>query len=285
MDVAVGNGRNDSGGATSQRAEEGTAAACRSGGRLRVAGGDPLALVSVVLALAAAWSFAFVPLRASQDEWWHLKTGRWIVEHGGLPTTDIFTYAGEGLRWHNHEWLAQVIFYGVYAAGDRTAWGGLRALITFKALVVVATFGLVMWCAARRCGSWRVAALVGLVAADVARRTIYPPADPVLSADGGLRGAAVGVEAGPAEAGMAVGTAGSYAGVGEPARDGAAGAGGGGGVCWWRAVGGGGAVGAGAAAGGRVAAGAGGGTADAGLPGAVRVAGDRRPGGRRGSDG
>ena len=85
-----------------------------------MAGRDPLALVSVVLALAAAWSFAFVPLRASQDEWWHLKTGRWIVEHGRLPTTDIFTYAGEGLRWHNHEWLAQVIFYGVYAAGDCT---------------------------------------------------------------------------------------------------------------------------------------------------------------------
>ncbi len=135
---------------------------------------DLLAWLAIALALLAAWSFAFVPLRASQDEWWHLKTGKWIVEHGRLPTTDIFTYSGEGLRWHNHEWLSQILLYVIYATGEGTPWGGLRTLITAKAALVMATFAVVLLTARRRCGSWRVAAFVTLVAADVARRTIYP---------------------------------------------------------------------------------------------------------------
>lgn len=142
--------------------------------------GDPAAWLVVFLAVAAAWSFGFVPLRASQDEWWHLKAGKWILEHGRLPRYDIFTYAGESLRWHNHEWLAQVLFYSIYRWFDETVVGGLRGLIGFKALVVAATVFVVAWTAARRSGSWRVAGLVALVAADVARRTIYPR-PPILS--------------------------------------------------------------------------------------------------------
>ncbi|MGC8740683.1 MAG: hypothetical protein ACP5UB_04415 [Candidatus Sumerlaeaceae bacterium] len=150
--------------------------------RYAPAGNEPrlLSWLVLTLAIAAAWSFAFVPLRASQDEWWHLKAGKWIVEHGRLPETDIFTYAGEGLRWYNHEWLAQMLFYAIYHAGEKWLWGGLRTLITFKSLIVVATFALVAWTAMRRCASRSVASLVALVMADVARRTIYPR-PPILS--------------------------------------------------------------------------------------------------------
>ncbi|MCX7625811.1 MAG: hypothetical protein N2Z21_06330 [Candidatus Sumerlaeaceae bacterium] len=150
------------------------------GKRSALRGIDGWGITSYVLALVAAWSFAFVPLRASQDEWWHLKAGQWIVRNGRLPVTDIFTYTGENLRWYNHEWLAQVLFYKVFAWGEGGAIGGLRGLIGFKSLVVVATFALVGWTAARHCGSWRIAGLVTLVAADVARRTIYPR-PPILS--------------------------------------------------------------------------------------------------------
>ncbi len=141
---------------------------------------DLLALIQWLLVVLAAFSFAFTPLRASQDEWWHLKAGKWIVEQGRLPYYDIFTYTGEKLRWHNHEWLAQVLFYKIYAWGEERVVGGLRALITFKALVVALTFGLVALLAWRRAGSAHLAFLVALVAADVARRTIYPR-PPILS--------------------------------------------------------------------------------------------------------
>jgi hypothetical protein len=150
---------------------------CRAVGvvRLRL-----LAVVQFALVIATAFSFAFTPLRASHDEWWHLKAGRWIVENKRLPVNDIFTYTGENIRWHNHEWLSQVLFYGIYSWGEERMIGGLRALITFKAAIVAATLGVVGLLAWLRCGAWSIAFLVSVIAADVARRTIYPR-PPILS--------------------------------------------------------------------------------------------------------
>src|SRR5690606_29022286 len=115
-----------------------------------------LTALAAFLVLATAFSFAFTPLRTSQDEWWHLKAGRWIVEHRALPTHDIFTYAGADFRWYNHEWLSQVIFYLVYALGaggdpgPLGEVGGVTALVAFKALIVTLTFALLAWLARLR---------------------------------------------------------------------------------------------------------------------------------------
>lgn len=128
----------------------------------------------LVAVLATAFSFAFVPLRASQDEWWHLKAGKWITEQGRLPINDIFTYTGENTRWHNHEWLSQVVFYRVYAWGQDRVIGGIRALITFKAIVVTLVTALLICIGRIRGASWAASLLVALLAAEISRRTIYP---------------------------------------------------------------------------------------------------------------
>ena len=125
-----------------------------------------------------AFSFAFVPLRGSQDEWWHLKTGQWIVQHGHLPVNDIFTYTGANLRWYNHEWLSQVIFYLVYSMAAHSTSAGLVALIAFKSTIVMLTFGIGCTFLARQRGvAWPLALLIALLGADIARRTIFvrPP--------------------------------------------------------------------------------------------------------------
>ena len=152
-----------------------TAGAPRATGLQRALTGLVLLLV-----LGVAFSFAFTPLRSSQDEWWHLKAGKWIVENGRLPRNDIFTYTGENMRWHNHEWLAQVLFYGVHQLGEAGLIGGVRALITFKAIIVTATIALVMWLAWMQCRNLSLAMLIALLAADMSRRTIFPR-PPVLS--------------------------------------------------------------------------------------------------------
>jgi len=137
-------------------------------------GGRSWSVFAILLLILAVFGLAFVPLRASQDEWWHLKTGQWIVQHGGLPENDIFTYTGEDMRWYNHEWLSQVIFYGSYRAAELTGFQGISGLIFFKSLVVVAAFALVAWLARQRGLSWVAACVVALVAADISRRTIFP---------------------------------------------------------------------------------------------------------------
>ncbi len=130
--------------------------------------------ISLVLVALAVFGLAFVPLRGSQDEWWHLKAGQWIWEHGRLPVNDIFTYTGENMRWYNHEWLSQVIFYNSYRVGEWLGGDGLFTFILFKSIVVAGAFLLVARLARQRGVSWPTAAVIALIAADVSRRTIYP---------------------------------------------------------------------------------------------------------------
>ena len=49
------------------------------------------------------------------DIWWHLKTGEWIWAHRSVPTTDPFSFTAFGQPWTAHEWLSEVILYGIFA--------------------------------------------------------------------------------------------------------------------------------------------------------------------------
>ena len=127
------------------------------------------------LAALLAFSFAFTPLRSSSDEFWHLKTGKWIVEHGWtLPQNDIFSYTSADLPWHNHEWLTQALMWKLYSWGEAAELGGWRAIILAKALLIVASFagfGALLGWRMRR-PLW--AALAAALAVALARRTIQP---------------------------------------------------------------------------------------------------------------
>ncbi len=106
------------------------------------------------------------------DSWWHLATGRYIVEQHRLPVPDPFAwttdtaapaYAGEqAVRRFNltHEWLAQALWYGIEAAG------GFGAVVLWKALLLALLCGLTGFVAWRRSGSrvWGVAAALGAAA-------------------------------------------------------------------------------------------------------------------------
>jgi hypothetical protein len=51
------------------------------------------------------------------DYFWHLKTGEFIFTHQGLPSGDIFSYTQPGKVWVLHEWLFEVILFGLYKMG------------------------------------------------------------------------------------------------------------------------------------------------------------------------
>lgn len=77
------------------------------------------------------------------DLWWHLATGRYIVETGGIPTTDPFSYTAAGQPWVAHEWLAEIGMYLLYR------FGGYLALVLCFALLVTLTY----WLAFRTLGA------------------------------------------------------------------------------------------------------------------------------------
>lgn len=75
---------------------------------------------------AALLLAALTPIR-SYDYFWHLATGRWIVEHRALPLTDPFAVASDPKPWINGEWLFEVVLYALHAIGGAAAVTWVRA--------------------------------------------------------------------------------------------------------------------------------------------------------------
>lgn len=90
--------------------------------------------VSVALAVFA---LAVVRAPSDSDMYWHLASGKWMVEHGGVLRTDVFTTTVAGQPYSVGEWLGQIVLYLAYAIGG---WPGLALLR--GVLVGVAAFFL-----------------------------------------------------------------------------------------------------------------------------------------------
>jgi len=70
------------------------------------------------------------------DTSWHIATGRWIFEHGGVPTHDPFSHSMPGAVWTAHEWLAELILFAAHQAG------GWTVVVAVAALAFAATIAL-----------------------------------------------------------------------------------------------------------------------------------------------
>lgn len=73
-------------------------------------------LVVLIGAMLIAIVYTFSGGINGNDFWWHIKIGEWIVEHGEVPHSDIFSWYRwvEQIPWTAHEWLSDVLFYQIY---------------------------------------------------------------------------------------------------------------------------------------------------------------------------
>src|SRR3954453_293137 len=55
------------------------------------------------------------------DTYWQISVGQWILDHGALPRTDIYSFTKAGEPWTSSSWLAQVLFAGSY---NLAGWTG-----------------------------------------------------------------------------------------------------------------------------------------------------------------
>jgi len=62
------------------------------------------------------------------DTWWHLASGRWIVEHGKVPHTDTLSFTVPDNPWINLQWLFDVVLYAVNSVGAAAALSLLAAV-------------------------------------------------------------------------------------------------------------------------------------------------------------
>jgi hypothetical protein len=84
-------------------------------------------IMLILLASFAAFSFMVVLSTALRDgdTGWHLATGAWIVAHGAVPRVDPFSFTAAGHPWIAHEWLSELVMYGVFRVAG---WSGLMLL-------------------------------------------------------------------------------------------------------------------------------------------------------------
>jgi len=71
---------------------------------------------------------------ADPDIWWHLRTGKWILENRTIPTVDPFSQ--HHVPWVAYSWLFEILVYGLYELFGLTGFGiylfFMAAAITFS---------------------------------------------------------------------------------------------------------------------------------------------------------
>jgi hypothetical protein len=73
----------------------------------------------------------FVGAILDPDFWWHIRIGRWMVENGHLPSTDIFTYTVPSHVWTDHEYLTEMLMWLVYSKTGALGIGLAFGAITY----------------------------------------------------------------------------------------------------------------------------------------------------------
>jgi hypothetical protein len=88
-------------------------------------------------AVVTFWAFGFAVIR-SEDLWWHLAAGAWMLRQRAIPLLDPFSFTAAGRPWLNDAWLADLLF---------AVWShafGVETLVWWKWGLVVATFLVLM---------------------------------------------------------------------------------------------------------------------------------------------
>jgi len=73
------------------------------------------------------------------DVYWHIATGRWIVEHRAFPHVDPFSATVAGAPWIAKEWLSQLLYSGAHALA------GWPAVVVLAAAAAAAAFALLAY--------------------------------------------------------------------------------------------------------------------------------------------
>ena len=84
--------------------------------------------VCVAILALGLFTMAVRPL-TDPDVWWHLRTGQLTLQNHSVFHTDPYSFTRFGQPWINHEWLSDVLLFGIYRLAG---FGGL--IVAFAAV-------------------------------------------------------------------------------------------------------------------------------------------------------
>lgn len=107
-------------------------------------------LTDLAFILPAFLLFAFMNgsarLLMDGDTGWHIRTGEWILQHGAVPRTDLFSFTKPHEAWFAWEWGWDVLFAGIHGA-----WG-LAGVVFVNTCILCAVSALSFRLIRRCCG-------------------------------------------------------------------------------------------------------------------------------------
>jgi hypothetical protein len=119
------------------------------------------AMLGATLVAFGVW--AGLETVSATDLYWAMAAGRWIVTHGEIPRTDVFSYTYAGAPWSNQEWVTQIFLYELFTHGGGTA------VALFRIGMTVALVLLAAWLGVRRGAAPVAAATMACAAAVICR--------------------------------------------------------------------------------------------------------------------
>jgi hypothetical protein len=79
----------------------------------------------------------FIASEQDPDFWWHIRIGRWMVDNGRLPSTDIFTFTVPTHVWTDHEYLTEILMWLVYRSAGPVGLSLAFGLLTWAAFWIL----------------------------------------------------------------------------------------------------------------------------------------------------
>ena len=93
--------------------------------------------IGVIFALLGTLPFGRT---VDPDFWWHLRTGKLIVE-SGIPRHDPFSWTAAGNDWVVHEWLSEALIYSAQLTLGYAGNVVLFGIVTLTGLALMYTLG------------------------------------------------------------------------------------------------------------------------------------------------
>src|SRR5690349_18060073 len=90
-----------------------------------------VALFVVFIALLTTFKIS-----GDDDVFWHLATGKYVVETGHVPSTDVFGYVTEGQEWMPFEWGWDLLTYFIYNIA------GYNGISILRTIIIIISFSL-----------------------------------------------------------------------------------------------------------------------------------------------
>jgi hypothetical protein len=88
-----------------------------------------LSWLLLFLLLTLVFIFSWMPLYPYSDFWGHAAVGRWCVDHAAVPRHALFMWTAPNHPWVDHEWLSQILFYGLARLGGEDERAAQVALL------------------------------------------------------------------------------------------------------------------------------------------------------------